>query len=414
MKELKESRLIFERGKHIAAQDRDDLDRFPCYIHRGKGAYVWDYDGNQYLDFTCGKGAVILGYSNDEVDQAVMEQIKNNGNIFFTQYSDIKLRLAEKLVEHIPCAERVMFFKTGSASTSAAIRVARVYTGKDIIITCGYHGWHDWSLHLFPEFKSYDNEIIEFNYDLQRLYEIFETHRGNVAGLIITPEPNFFSDAFLHKAREITKAEGVPLIFDEVKTGFRFTLGGYQKYCGVIPDMATFSKGLANGYGISAVVGKREILEAAMKTHLWGTYHAELIPMVAAIKTIEILENSNVLAKMWETGAYFISKLEELFLKYQLPMQVYTHPTVFHIVVEEDLGKAFFHEALEQGILFYPFDNQMISSAHEKTDIDEAIKRLEKVAEKLCATFPEKRGNTIEQGAIDHYTLNEFGGVVTI
>lgn len=414
MNKIQKSKSLFESGKNIVVQDRDDLDNFPSYIERGKGAYVWDYDGNQFLDFTCAKGAIILGYSYEEVDNAVIEQIQQKGNIFFTQYSELKFLLAQELCVLIPCAERAIFFKSGSDATSAAIRLARIYSEKSIVLTCGYHGWHDWALKIFPEFiiPEINDFIIDFGYNLATLNQLLEIHKNNIACIIITPEPNFFNRDHLLAIQSICIRENITLIFDEVKTGFRFQLGGYQKYSGIVPDMATFSKGMSNGYGISVLVGKNNIMENYKKTHLWGTYYGELIPIVAALKTIEIIKRENVMEHLWHIGKQFIQGLDELFIKYNVAVEIYKYPTVFHIIFDDVLlGKSFFKNCLKNGLLFYAFDNQMINFSHTEQHIGEALNKIDKVLKSLPKVAPAVHGH-LSKPSLDKYTLGEFGGIL--
>jgi glutamate-1-semialdehyde aminotransferase len=404
---LKKSQELFLKGKEIVAQDRDDLDNFPCYIKRAKGAYVWDMDDNKYIDFTCAKGPIILGYSDERVDNAVIKHIRKNGNLFFTQYSDLKFKLAKKLIKHIPCAERVLFFRTGSCATTAATRVARTYSNKDIVLTSGYHGWHDWSLKMFPEFKSHDNYTFDFGYNIDVLNDLINKFKDNIACIFITLEPNFFSDDLFKQIKIIANDNQIILIYDEIKTGFRFALGGYQKYSNIIPDLATFSKGMANGYSISCLVGNRQIMEAANKTHLWGTYHSEQIAFIAALKTIDIIEKENVIDSITKRGTYFIDKLNALFLKNEIAVEIHKYPTMFHIVFEDDnFGNLFYKECLNNGVLFYPFDNQMIMFSHSIDILNEALSIIEGVIkliknEKYKSKFTHKR--------LIEYIKNETG-----
>lgn len=410
------SKYLYHKGIDIVTLTRDDLDKFPTFLQKGKGAYVWDYDNNKFIDFTCSKGAIILGYSNDEVDNAVISHIKNNGNIFFTQYSKEKLELAEVLTELIPCAERAMFFKSGSDATSAAIRLARVYTGNSVVLSAGYHGWHDWALKMFPEFelKPINDMVYDFAYNIDLLDELINRHNNNIACLIITPEPNFFEPDFLLKIKSICLKNNIILIFDEVKTGFRFTLGGYQKFSGVTPDIATFSKGMSNGYGLSVVVGNREIMNAYSKTHLWGTYMGEMIPFVAALKTIEIINRDNVIDHIWRLGSLFINELSKLFIKYNVCAEICKYPSIFHIIFDDtNLANSFFTACLENGLLLYANDNQMISYAHNEEIIIQSLGIAEiSLAKALNLSPVYNKSSKVSKDSLDSYTLGEFGGLV--
>ncbi|ARU60385.1 hypothetical protein CBW65_04370 [Tumebacillus avium] len=385
------SEKFLEYGAQYTGTMRKDLDSlYPVLFEKGKGAYVWDMEGNKYLDFTGATGAIILGYCYDEVDKAVAEYLSENGNVFITKFSKPRVELARKLVEHVPCAEHVSFHKTGSCATTVAMRLAKTHTNREIVLTCGYHGWHDWQLSMFPDFRIPDEHHLNFEYSLDKLEELIEKHKDNVACVFITPEPSFFPMEYFHELREITKKHGILLIFDEVASGFRYELGGFQKFSGVIPDMATFSKGLANGYAISAVCGPKEIMvDGARKNHFWSTFDAEIGPMVAALKTIEVFEKQDALKQMWEVGQYFYDQLHDLFNEAGVVFEMMKYPTIFHIIFDDtELYDAWILESLKRGVVLSRYDYQLISYSHTKADIDFAIERVTEAFYALKERFP--------------------------
>ena len=237
----------------------------PVFIARGQGSHVWDVDGNEYIDYPMALGPVILGHNYPAVTKAVSKQLQE-GTIFSLPHP-LEIEVAEILVEIIPSAEMVRFGKNGSDATSGAVRLARAYTGRDLIACCGYHGWHDWYIGATSRNRGVPEAVrrltIPFEYNnIEDLRRIFEDHPGNVAAVIMEPvgitEPK---NEFLPQVRELTQREGALLIFDEVVTGFRIALGGAQEYFGVAPDLTCLGKAMANGYPLSAVVGRREIME---------------------------------------------------------------------------------------------------------------------------------------------------------
>lgn len=288
-------------------------DQWPSYFSKAKGCHVWDLDGNEFVDMSImGIGTNILGYGNDEVDNAVRVVI-DNGNMSTLNCPE-EVYLAEKLVEIHPWAQMVRFARSGGEANSIAIRIARAATGKSKVAICGYHGWHDWYLaanlgdemnlagHLLPGLEpngvpeELRGTVLPFNYnDYIGLESLV---KSNDIGVIIMevsrnydPENNF-----LEKVRDLATSRGIVLIFDECTSGFRETFGGLHKLYGVEPDMAMFGKAMGNGYAITAVIGRREVMESAQTSFISSTFWTERIGPTAALKTLEVMERT----KSWE------------------------------------------------------------------------------------------------------------------
>lgn len=266
----------------------------PLYATHGDGAYLFDVDGNDYVDLVAGLLPVILGYRDPDVDEAVRRQLCNG--ITFSLSTELEAELAEIVCRLVPCAEMVRFGKNGSDVTAAAVRLARAYTGRNYILVGGYHGWHDWSIgtterDLGVPKRGYS---CSFKYGVDRLDDIIP---GDVAGIIVEPDEN---PEYLLWLRQFCTEHGIVLIFDEVITGFRWSLGGAQQYHGVTPDLATFGKAMANGMPISAIAGKREIMKlmepAPDRGNIFysGTMFGETLSIAAAIACIKKLESEEV------------------------------------------------------------------------------------------------------------------------
>jgi glutamate-1-semialdehyde aminotransferase len=294
----------------------------PLFLERGQGAYVWDYDGNKYIDYVLGLMPIVLGYCDPDVDDAIRKQL-NNG-IIFSLPSDLEIQLAEKLTELIPCAEMARFGKNGSDVTSAAIRLARAYTGRDRIAVCGYHGWHDWyigttarNLGVPKSVQDLSSKFI-FN-DLDSLEHLFKTDPNGFAAVILEPtgtcEPE---DGFLEGIRELCDQYGVVLVFDEIVTGFRVDMGGAQRKYGVTPDLATFGKAMANGMPISAIVGKREIMKLMDNIFFSGTFGGETLSLAAALATITKLEKINAPEVFERTGRNIRDAVQNIITDFEL------------------------------------------------------------------------------------------------
>ncbi len=289
-------------------------DQWPAYFSRAKGCKLWDLDGDEFIDMSImGIGTNILGYGHPEVDDAVRKTIDSGNMATFNCPEEVYL--AEKLIELHPWADMARLARSGGEANAIAIRIARAATGKDKVAICGYHGWHDWYLsanlgddksldgHLLPGLepngvpRNLGGTVLPFNYNkFAELEVLVNKHDIGVIKMEVVrnrgPEDNF-----LHKVRKLATDRGIVLIFDECTSGFRETFGGLHKKYGVEPDMAMFGKALGNGYGITATIGKREVMEAAQTTFISSTFWTERIGPTAALKTLEVMER----LKSWDT-----------------------------------------------------------------------------------------------------------------
>ena len=292
----------------------------PVYASRARGARFWDVDGNEYIDWVSGIGAIILGYCDEAVDSAVCEQIGRGVN--FSINCELEVELAEVLTRTIPCAEMVRYTKGGGDACAVAVRIARGATGRDKVLFCGYHGWHDWYLaanldaeanlgtHLFPGIepigvpKVLAGTAIPFPYgDLNALGETFDNHRGEIAAVIMEPFRSEMPPAgYLAGVARRCRERSAVLIFDEVSSGLRYGMQGAQGFVGVTPDMAVFAKSITNGYPLGVVVGKREVMEPAAQMFISSTYWSDAIGLCAALVTLQELQRRQVSNSLDEFG----------------------------------------------------------------------------------------------------------------
>ena len=288
-------------------------DQWPAYFSKAKGCKVWDLDGKEYIDMSImGIGTNTLGYGHLEVDEAV-RQVIDKGNMSTLNCPE-EVYLAEKLIELHPWADMARFARSGGEANAIAIRIARAATGKDRVAICGYHGWHDWYLsanlgddksldgHLLPGLepqgvpRNLRGTVFPFTYNnYSQLEELVKTHDIGVIKMEVMRNQGP-QDNFLQKVRKLATERGIVLIFDECTSGFRETYGGLHLKYGVNPDMAMFGKALGNGYAITAVIGRREVMETAQKTFISSTFWTERIGPTAALKTLEVMERR----KSWE------------------------------------------------------------------------------------------------------------------
>ena len=288
----------------------------PYFVNRGQGSHVWDVDGNEYLDFINGLAAITLGYNDLDVTAAVQTQLEKG--VIFSLPHPIEIQVAEKIVEMVPCAEMVRFGKNGSDATSASIRLARAYTGRERVAVCGYHGWHDWYIGSTTRNLGVPQTVRELTHtfvynDMDSLYRIFQQNPDQVAAVILEPM-NVVApeDGFLGKVKELAHKNGAILIFDETITGFRYANGGAQEYFGVVPDLAIFGKGLANGYPLSAVTGRADIMELMEEIFFSFTFGGETLSLAAALATMTKLQNLPVIETMRKQGEKIMSGVHQL------------------------------------------------------------------------------------------------------
>jgi glutamate-1-semialdehyde aminotransferase len=366
---------------------------YPIFLDTGKGCRLTDVDGNEFVDFLCGYGPIILGYREEEVDDAVYKQIHEKG-FCFTLTQKYQNLLAKKIKELVPCSEMSIFLKTGSDGTSASIRIARAYTKKLKVMRCGYHGWHDWCVEMkggIPE--KFWEDVYEFGYNrLDQLEALMKAHGDDTAAIIMTPfghpnhqEMQIPEPGFLEGVKELARKYGAILIYDEIRTGFRVSMGGAQKYYGVTPDICVLGKAIANGYPISVVTGKEEIMMAAAhKLFISSTFFPNSDAFIAALKTIEILERDKVLEDIWEKGEMFMKQIREVIDKYDVGARLTGIPPMFYITFDKDdtgaykgKRKDFYTQLIRKGFFFTPFHHAYISYRHTKEDLALTLKAID-------------------------------------
>lgn len=378
----------------------------PYFIMKGRGSHVWDADGNEYIDFINSLAAITLGYNDPDVTAAVQAQLEDG--VIFSLPHPIEMDVAEKIVEMVPCAEMVRFGKNGSDATSGAVRLSRAYTGRDHVAVCGYHGWQDWYIGSTARNKGVPKATRDlthtFTYnDVESLKKIFNEFPAQVAAVILEPmnttEPK---DEFLEKVKELTHKNGSVLVFDETITGFRFSNGGAQEYFGVTPDIATFGKGLANGYPVSAVAGKAEIMRMMEEVFFSFTFGGETLSLAAALATMTKLQKISVLDTMKQQGQKLLAGLNGLIDKHKVShiVSLAGHPSWSFFLIKDvnlysqwEIKSLFLQEMFLRGILTLGTHNM----SHSHSDAD--IMRLLEVYDEVLPILKD---------AVDGAKLNEY------
>jgi glutamate-1-semialdehyde 2,1-aminomutase/spore coat polysaccharide biosynthesis protein SpsF len=381
----------------------------PTFLARGQGSHVWDVDGNEYIDYPMALGPVILGHCYPAVDAAVRKQMQN-GTTFSLPHA-LEIEVAERMVAMIPCAEMVRFGKNGSDATAGAVRLTRAYTGRDLIVCCGYHGWQDWYIGSTTFNRGVPNAVqqltLTFEYNnIESLKRIFSNHPGQVAGVILEPVGIIAPESgFLQEVRALCRREGSLLIFDEVITGFRLARGGAQEYFGVVPDLACFGKAMANGYPLSAVVGPTEIMKIFEETFFSFTFGGEALSLAAAQATIEEIVEKEVIAHLWEQGQKLLDGFRVLARDFGVDRLVRCIGLPPRTVVtfydesgrESLLIKSLFQqECLKRGVLFSGGHNLCFS--HSDDDIDSTLRVYRAALEILADAIRKDQVNEYLEG----------------
>ena len=379
-------------------------DNWPSYFSKAKGCYVWDLDGNRYIDMSImGIGTNTLGYGHEEVDSAVHNTIEK-GNMSTLSCPE-EVYLAEKLLEINNWADSVRFCRAGGEANALAIRIARASSGKDKVAICGYHGWHDWYLsvnhnslnglddHLLPGLKpkgvpkNLKNTVYPFTYnDYEQLLSICDNNDIGVIKMEVIrnrgPENNF-----LQKVRDLATQRGIVLVFDECTSGFRETFGGIHKKYSVNPDLAMFGKTLGNGYALTAVVGVKEVMNSAENTFVSSTFWTERIGPTAALKTLEVMEKIESWNIITGIGLKVRTNWSDLFKKYNIESTISGIPSLSTYSFKQndlEIQTLITQEMLKKGFLasnrFYAciaHDNQVLDSYFNV--FDETLNSISKI-----------------------------------
>jgi glutamate-1-semialdehyde aminotransferase len=356
---------------------------YPRYTDRLAGGRVWDVDGNCYLDFLLGYGPVILGHADERITRAVAEEL-GRGNCLAPLWSPRQVELTELLCDILPGAELVYLLKTGSDANSAAVRLARIFTGRPTVIRWGYNGWHDWAAGKpagIPEAVRRHTITLD-RPDPAVLDRCLRDHPDEVAGVLMMPfEEDQFRQGLLHELREITHRHGALFVLDEMRSGFRMALGGAQEYFGIQADLSTFSKAMANGYPISAVAGRADVMRGLASTRISSTFYAGPAEMVAALETIRILRQTDALEHIWSLGRRLVDGLSGAIADTGMAAEVVGYPVIPFIrftdpdpEIRARTRDRFFVETTQRGVLLHPSHQWFVCAAHTVADVDQAVR----------------------------------------
>jgi glutamate-1-semialdehyde 2,1-aminomutase len=416
-------REYFDRAQRVLAGGSLGNIYDDIILCEGNGARVRDVAGNEYIDYLLGSGPMLVGHRHPEVTEAVQKQIQKGATFFAT--NDQSIALAERIVDACPCAEKVRFMVSGSEATAYAMRAVRAFRRRDLMLKFegGFHGMHDYALMSWaparppdfpravpdsagiPECVAGQVLIAPFN-DIQTTTELIRSHHDSLAGVIVEPMQRLIppQPGFLAGLRELTEKYSVPLIFDEIVTGFRVAYGGAQEYYGVTPDLCTLSKALSGGYPLSAVAGRADIMAGFSPESKNGggfmpqltTFGGNPVSSAASLAVLDILRRPGTYNRLFETGRKLMQALEKLFGDAAIPAQIVGEPPVFDVFFTDvpitnyrsslaaDAGKLnrFRQLLLERGV--YRGDSKMyISIAHTDADVAETIEVFKDAIDQL-------------------------------
>ena len=360
----------------------------PRFFERADGCRLQTPEGRWYVDYRSALGPIILGYRHEAVEAAVREQMEKG--VLFSMASPIEVEVAERLVDAVPGLEQVRFMKTGNDANSAAVRLARAFTKRDHLVTCGYHGYGDWFAcgTGAPSVAGatgvpavLDTLVTRVAYgDVGALEDVFERRGDVIAGLIMVPYDwgEVVARAFVERARALTERHGSLLLFDQVLTGFRLALGGAQAYFGVVPDLSTYAKALANGYPLSAFGGRRDVMETLYRVVITTTYAGETLSLAAA--TLDVMRREPVVEHVWAMGERLCRGFDAAAARLRLEARSYGLPPAVQfrfspdVAAEERAQLVFARELYRRGVFAStPF---LLSYAHRPADVDETVEAM--------------------------------------
>lgn len=361
----------------------------PTHFTRAAGCRIETAEGDTLLDCTMGLGAVAIGYAEPRITRAVIDAAAS-GNVAGLSHT-LEVELAEQFCNAVPCAERVQFLKTGAEAVAAAVRIARAYTGRDVVIGSGYFGWLDWSTSApgVPRSVTQDYRSVPFD-DIPALERAAADAGDRLAAIVLEPVVERLpSDEWIARARALCDARGAALIFDEVKTGFRIATGGFQQYSGVTPDLATFGKALANGFPLSAVCGRAELMDVLRKTWISSTLASEATALAAAVAVLDWHGGAEVCESLWRIGKEMRDAVSRA-LKASGLAGVRIEgidPMWFLRFDSPEVEGRFLRSAVEHGALFKRGPYNFASLAHD----DDAIREIEAAASNAFVAIQEER-----------------------
>jgi glutamate-1-semialdehyde 2,1-aminomutase len=403
---------LIARARRATAAERYDIGtRFSSVIARAEGPWLFDVEGNRLVDLTAASGTILLGHRHPAVVEAVTRQLRDHGTMFASTLSVPRIELAERLSDRYPCAEKVVFARTGSEGTEMAVRLARAATGRELILTSGYHGWHDWQVSSNDDFGfNPATGVANFGYNEKALERMLEQFADQIAGVLISPELLYFDYEFYRRMSATCARHGVLFMMDEVYTGMRCGSHGVHGSGQVPADLVVMSKGLANGHALAAVMGRRDIIDCYDIAGIQGTYTREVPPMVAALTVLTEIADGSVHEQCDKMGTELMDGMRGILSSVGIPAWVGGPPMMFDVVLSsEDLSWAIYEAAHDYGAYFEDSGTQLVTAAFDQVALDQALTAFDKGVRRVVPTLEEQPADLDEDRRID-LAEELFGG----
>ena len=402
---------LLARSDAVTVRDRrSDRQAPPAVFTSAKGAWCVALDGGRYIDLTASSGAVLLGHADDRVAAAAIDAVTTGAVALADAVTVPLVEVAERLVARFPAAEKVVFFRTGSEATTAAVRLVRAATRRPLILSAGYHGWHDWQLGIQGIRLNSAHRVIHFGYHLGALDSLLDALGDRIGGVIVSPEPTWMSSADLAQMSRSCRAAGVPFILDEVMTGLRFGRAGFNG-AGVEADLIVLAKGIANGHSLAAVAGDGELVSAYHTAQIGGTYNREVMPLAAARVVLDETESGAFHRRTGVIGSALRDGIASTLHRSGVPAWVSGPPLMFDIVLPTAGCAAFFFRAMfQRGVHMDPTGTQFVTGAHTDHEVTLVLEAVEESASLITGALDELP--EVDERRRREFAYEAFGGVL--
>lgn len=402
---------LLSRADAVTVRDRRSDREAPAAVFASaKGAWCAAIDGGRYIDLTASSGAVLLGHADERVTEAAIDAL-NAGAVALADAVTVPLvEVAERLVARFPAAEKVVFFRTGSEATTAAVRLVRTATGRPLILSAGYHGWHDWQLGIQGIRLNSAHRVVHFGYHLGALDALLGALQDRIGGVIVSPEPTWMSTEVLAQMSRSCRSAGVPFILDEVMTGLRFGPAGFNG-AGVEADLVVLAKGLANGHSLAAVAGQGDLVSTYHAAQIGGTYNREVMPLIAARVVLDETESGAFHRRASGVGADLRDGIASTLHRSGVPAWVSGPPLMFDIVLPTaDCADLFFRAMFQRGVHMDPTGTQFVTGAHTDREVTLALEAVEESASLVTGALGKLPA--VDDRRRHEFAYEAFGGVL--
>lgn len=402
---------LFERARKVTAAENYDIQgRYPSIIKRGEGPWLFDVEDKRLLDLTGGDGSLLLGHRPPRVVEAVTKQILEYGANFSSTLSVPRIELAERLCDRYACAEKVIFAKTGSEATTLAMRLARAATGRDLILSSGYHGWHDWHLPYGRLGFDQATGVANFGYNEKALERMLDEFADDVAGVMVSTELYYFDTEYYRRLSAMCARRNVAFMLDEVFSGFRCGSHGLHGSGNVPADLVMISKGLTNGHPLSAVMGRRDFIDAYDTARAEGTYLREVPAMAAALAVLDVIEDGSEHANGERMGQLLMDGMRDILEAAEIPAMVGGPPMFFDVITtSKPLMAEVYRTAYDYGVHFDDCGTQLVLTCFDEGNVDYALSAFERAVKRVTAETDIVPGELDEEFRM-RTAEEEFGG----